>query len=179
MCRRRINTSNVTRGKQCVYAALDNIGIRYRSKINTALSGGGEDNYMSCNAVIRIDGVTEAIEGSYNAMTCTHAEMTALDNYFSSANKDKKINCIEISSPPCKSCAFVLELLGLIGVVKTTGDIYKHFTSSWKWPVSLQDKSIFDVSRWSTIKTYFNDSGLDEDEILKYVVDVVRTNSPL
>lgn len=58
-------------------------------------------------------------EGKYKKI---HAEIDALEQYFSSGGKLANISKIELSSAPCKYCHFILKDLGILGKVETDDD---------------------------------------------------------
>jgi hypothetical protein len=169
------NPTVISSGKGSILDQLNKVNLRCTT-MDTTLADTGVD-FMECKAKIYAGAELKA-EGEYNAGTSTHAEMNALAKYVGGGGTLSSITQIEITAPPCKSCGFVLELLGLIGKVKTTKDIYKHFTGSWNWPGALQNSLLFS-DRWGTLKTYFSGSGLSDPEILTAIVQVVRSQSSL
>lgn len=162
-------------------ASLDSVATRCNRKIITSLPPGGAGGFMSCYAQVydATSVVRPAARGQYKAATSTHAEMNALANYLRRHGTLAGITRIVISSPPCKSCAFVMELLGVIGKVVTTGKIYKHATSAWAWPARLRNPTSFQRARWMEIKRDFLGTGLTEKQIVGHVAHVVSTRSSL
>ncbi len=137
-----------------------------------------EADYTDCVARIYVnDYVVE--EEEYKEENATHAEMNALAKYIKNGGVLAYIDRIEITAPPCKSCAFVLNLLGVINKVHTTKNIHKHATGSWKWHDRLQNLALFNLGQWNTIKRYFDESGLNDRQILDEVIKVVQSRSPL
>jgi len=174
----RRNPAKINAGKEYVLLRLETVAERCNAKLSTELEG--EDaGYMDCKARV-YDKDDELIgEGEYNSVANTHAEMNALAAVMAAKGGLGDVARIEISSPPCKSCAFVLEMLTVIGKVVTTGGIYKHFTGSWNWPDTLQDDDDFSILYWYHIREHFSGSGLTEGEIRNAMVQVVRTKSKL
>jgi len=171
--RRRIDISKVVAGRAKIVRELDNIASISNNKMAVRVSAIAVE-YMQCDAKV-YEGSDDAVSaGSYTAQTATHAEMNALIEYIAQEIDYRTVSAIHISSPPCKSCAFVLELLGLTDKVITTGLVHKHFTSSWKWPDELKDVYAFDSTRWTLLKSYFADSGYSEQEILSAMVEIVQ-----
>jgi len=180
--RRRSTGGNlmiVGEAKRSVQGRLNTIGGICNGSLNVDF-GVPRASFMNCVAKIYKEGSDEvAGEGRYNAGTSTHAEMNALAAYLEENPDFRSIRRIEISAPPCKSCAFVLNLLGVVSKVHTTKKIYKHFTGSWTWPDELQDTTLFNLAAWNKVKGFFDKSGLSDQQILEAVVNVVRTQSPL
>jgi len=172
------NSSIVSSGKNSVLGRLETIAGRCNPHMSTDL-GAVEVDYMDCVAKIYEGGDDPSCEGQYNASTSTHAEMNALAAYIREETDFETISRITITAPPCKSCAFVLNLLGVIDKVRTTKSIYKHATGSWTWPAALRDPATFHPGRWNKIKGYFDKSGLSDGEILAEVVKVVQSRSVL
>jgi deoxycytidylate deaminase len=184
--RRRVNVGKIKEGRMTVLSQLNTVGSRCNGSMDKTLpkavvvdsdSGDGEISYMECKAKIWEGSDDPVAEGVYNSAYSIHAEMDALADYITQETDFLTIDRIEITAPPCKSCAFVLELLGVINKVKTTKGIYKHATSAWKWNPRLLDPDSFEQGRWTTIKNYFKDSGLSEQEILDEVVKIVESQS--
>ncbi|WP_083858269.1 hypothetical protein [Gallaecimonas xiamenensis] len=180
--RNKINPMKVSEGRQSVLRRLQSVAGRWNETLDTTLvlaqAPEEENDYMSCNAVI-FNHDDEISEGAYDSVRSTHAEMNALVEYLQDGGDLADIQRIEITSPPCKSCAFVLELLGVIDRVVTTDEIYKKATSSWVWPQALQDRGLFDHARWAWVRAQFEGSGLDQDKVRSAMVDVVQSESAL
>jgi deoxycytidylate deaminase len=173
------NPVKIAEGKSYVFAQLGTANSRCSSQMDRTLVNDGDGEFMSCNAEV-YEGSDDAVStGAYNSGTSTHAEMNALSAYIAQETDFETISRIVISSPPCKSCAFVLELLGAIDKVRTTGDVYKNATSSWEWPQALRDPRTFDGTRWRQITGKFANSGLSDAEILEAMVSVVKRQSAL
>jgi hypothetical protein len=73
-----------------------------------------------CGAVISYkDGAaTRTCKGEYDDDSGYHAEMDALDKFLAAGKNISSIKTIKITSPPCKACNAVLNLLGLTDKVK-------------------------------------------------------------
>lgn len=170
------NPHKIKSGRQSVLSRLENVGVRCNDLIAKDLDKKAV-NYMACNADVFEGSDTASASGHYTADSCVHAEMNALALYIRTETDFRTVDKIEISAPPCKSCGFVLELLGVIGKVKTTKQITKHATGSWKWPDKLKDPRTFDDAKWQIIKNYFSGSGLSDYEILEHTVNVVQSQS--
>lgn len=170
------NPHKIKSGRGDVLMRLENVGDRCNKLMNTDLQK-PTVSYMQCNADVFEGDDTPSAFGHYTASSCTHAEMNALAKYIRTETDFRTIETIQITAPPCKSCAFVLELLGVISKVKTTKKITKHATGSWFWCDELKDTRTFDQTKWQIIKNYFNGSGLTETEILAEVVNVVQTKA--
>lgn len=170
------NPMLVQQGRSKVLASLNTVDDRCNDDMDQTLAAPAV-GFMQCNADVFDGGHAAAAQGTYNAQTCTHAEMNALAAYIGNHNDFGAVTSIEITSPPCKSCAFVLELLGLIDAVVTTGPISKHFTGSWRWPDALQNHNLFANARWHTVRGWFVGSGLTDAEVVERVVQVVRSKS--
>lgn len=181
--RKRINRSKIMRAKEFVFDLLDSVDDRMNDdlhiKIDESKKNEKEDatDYMSCSARIYEGGENAVASGEYDSNSSIHAEMNALAEYIRQESDFITISRIEISSPPCKSCAFVLELLGVSDKVYTNGKIYKHATSAWAWPEQLKLLQTFDAKKWSRITNQFSGSGLDPEDMLKLVVQVVQNQS--
>ena len=171
----RVNQTKVREGKSEILSQLNNVEGRCNSKMTLDLTKSDEVGFMDCTADLYDAGSASLGSGSYNAGNSTHAEMNALAAYIVGKTDFTAVSKITISAPPCKSCAFVLELLGLIGKVQTTKNIYKHATGSWQWPDMLKTITAFDSTRWNTIKNKFAGSGWSEQDILNAVIDIVQT----
>jgi deoxycytidylate deaminase len=173
-----ISSSIVSTAKSSVLGRLDTIAGRCNPLMHTDLDA-EEVDYMDCVARVYEGSDEPSSEGIYTSANSTHAEMNALATYIQTETDFETIDKIEITAPPCKSCAFVLHLLGVIDKVHTTKNIYKHYTGSWTWPQHLRDPSTFHLGRWNKIKGYFDKSGLSETQILDEVIKVVQTRSAL
>jgi deoxycytidylate deaminase len=176
--RLRLNPLKVGAGKSSVHLQVCTVETRCNDKLRKDLDGMDVD-YMAC--VASIFGLNDDIAwatGAYSASTSTHAEMNALATYIGQGLALDDVQTIEISAPPCRACAFVLELHGLVETVSTTKDIYKNFTGSWRWPDALKNPANFDQARWQTVQSWFAGSGLTETQILEVVVGVVESHSP-
>ncbi|MCU1752190.1 hypothetical protein [Pseudomonas sp. 6D_7.1_Bac1] len=154
-------------------------------KMEKTLESVQGDNAMACHATVcsrkTAAAKSEEIAGDYCARTCIHAEMEALEKYMKLVgsalnNKEMKNDLVRITvtSPPCLSCAFVLELFGVLDKIKTTKDVYKGFTSSWKWPDGLKKIADFDPGFWLSIQAGFKDSGCTDDDIVKMMVKIIE-----
>lgn len=182
-----VNRGVVAAGKQSVLHDLENMqtgGNRGMTIIATAAAAAAADavdvGFMECVATVFDNIENESSStGQYNAVTSTHAEINALVDYIAAETDFTTIERINISSPPCKSCAFVLELLGLLPVVHTSGSIYKHYTGSWEWPEQLRDHLTFDPIRWNTVRGYFGGANLSDAQIVEEIVKVVKFRSVL
>jgi len=174
--RSRRNPQIVKTGRSSILSDLNSVASRCNKLMNTKLDVPSVD-YMDCNADVFEGSDDPSESGSYTSSNSTHAEMNALASYIRGETDFETISKITISAPPCKSCAFVLELLGVIGKVKTTKPIYKNATGSWNFPDDLKDIRLFDHGRWQTIRGYFNGSGLSDQEILQEMVNVVQSGS--
>lgn len=173
----RRNASKIRSGRDDILDLLNKVDSRCNVLFNKRLSGAPVD-YMSCSSTVFEDSEGEAVvQGRYDFRNCIHAEMDALAQYISRESDFRTIEKIEITAPPCKSCAFVLELLGVISKVKSTGGIKKHFTGSWRWPEALKDTNTFDFAKWSFFKSKFINSGLSDSQILDEIVKVVQYKS--
>jgi deoxycytidylate deaminase len=173
----RRNPEKMAAGKEYVLLRLETVGTRCNPKLSTDL-GDEEVGYMECKAKV-YEGETLVGEGAYDSVTSTHAEMNALAAAMAAQGSLSKVTRIEITAPPCKSCAFVLELLTVIDKVVTTKGIYKHATGSWSWPAALQDDDDFSILQWYQIREHFSGSGLSDGEVRDAMVKVVRTQSKL
>lgn len=67
-------------------------------------TGDGDDEY-------------DTYEGAYSASTGVHGEMDALEDFLNDGRDISTITYIAITSPPCKVCNAVLNLLGLNSLV--------------------------------------------------------------
>lgn len=172
----RRNPQKISSGRGSVLSDLNSVDSRCNKLMKTDLGALAVD-YMDCSADIYEGSEVPSKSGSYTPSTSTHAEMNALASYIRGETDFETISKITITAPPCKSCAFVLELLGIISKVKTTKPIYKHATGSWSFPDDLKDTDLFDHGRWQTIRGYFKDSGLNDQEILAEMVNVVQSRS--
>jgi hypothetical protein len=153
---------------------MDKIGNDY---INKGFLKPQDQNLIEKSCVAKIyefANNTAQVEGKYDAASMTHAEMDALTQYIKGKEYFGQISSIEITSPPCKECAFVLQLHNLLINVRTTGEIHKHFTGSWKWPEELKEKKRFSTKAWQELLSYYKGSGLEEDEVLQDVVLVIQ-----
>jgi len=176
MERSRKNPAKKKAGKDKVLEEVKSIENRCNKEISTDLAT-NKVEYMNCKAKV-FEGSDKAVsEGEYSAQKSTHAELNALAAYIEQESDFSTIEKIEITSPPCKSCAFVLELLGAIDKVQTTGKIHKMHTSAWIWPNPLKDIGTFDGTRWAELKGYFAGSGLSDQEILEEIINVVQRQS--
>ena len=173
-----ISSSIVFTAKSSVLGRLDTIAGRCNPLMHTDLDA-EEVDYMDCVARVYEGSDDPSSEGIYTSANSTHAEMNALATYIQTETDFETIDKIEITAPPCKSCAFVLHLLGVIDKVHTTKNIYKHYTGSWTWPQNLRDPSTFHLGRWNKIKGYFDKSGLSDTQILDEVIKVVQSRSAL
>lgn len=174
----RRNPYAISEGKGKVLSDLESVASRCNKLMKTNLDAAAVD-FMECNADVYEGSDTACATGSYTSSNSTHAEMNALASYIRGETDFETISKITITAPPCKSCAFVLELLGVIDKVKTTKAIYKHATGSWSFPDELKDTRTFDAGRWQTIRGYFKNSGLSDQEILEEMVKVVQSRSSL
>ena len=180
MLRHRRNVKDpgvILSGKESVYTSLTDVAGRC-NKLITIKQSGLEQAFMNCTATIKSYN-NNSVESSYDSINCIHAEMSALEKHILANKSIASIRNIHISSPPCKCCAFVLELFGVINRVTTTGSIWKMPTGSWAWPASLQVPDKFDTPRWKEIKLFFESSGLNEKEVLKNVIRVIQSKSYL
>ncbi len=176
--RTRHDPQKISKGREAVLARLNKVDVRCNPKLDTSLSQ-QETDYMSCVATVYLGADEPCYQGRFDSGACVHAEMAALSAAISNERDLSRVTSIEISSPPCKSCAFVLELLGLMDKVLTTRTIYTHFTGSWKWPEDLQNVNDFDHLGWREICDHFAGSGLDAEEIKANMLQVVRTQTSL
>jgi deoxycytidylate deaminase len=110
-------------------------------KIGSRPEKKSDETDYSCTATVRSGGAAD-VSGTYDSNTSTHAEMAAVSKYVGQGHNLANITLIEISEPCCTACRFVLDLLGLIGVV-SAGDTYKDFTGSWRWPDNLRNPALF------------------------------------
>lgn len=155
-------------GRNHVLGMIDAIVKRSNELMDTSLNK-PKTKFKECRAEVKTaNGV--AATGSYNSTECTHAELNALAEYVSNGGDLSQITSIEVTSPPCKSCNFVLYIHGLRGKVKTTGKVSKSFTGSWKWPDELQDPAKFNRDAWNGIKASF---GAEQPNALYNMVKVV------
>ena len=174
--RSSMKLSEVQFGVNSIKTRFESVASRgnrvMRKDLPVVKSGTGE---KECNAYV-YEGDDEATAtGEYNSVACTHAEINALAAYIAEETNFQTISKIEITAPPCKCCAFVLELLGVLNKVRTTGDIYKNPTGSWVWHNALKDPRTFDGTEWNTIKTYFARANMTDDQILQTVVTTIQT----
>lgn len=175
-----VNRSKINTGKQWVLTQLNNVAGRCNKSMTITGEQNIEVGYMDCKAYIYGDAPGESVEeGEYISAKSEHAEMNALSKFMDFYDDLDDIEMIEISAPPCKSCAFVLELLGLIGTVQTTKDIYKHATGSWHWPENLRNINLFSAGRWATVRHNFAGAGLNDQQILDTVIEVITSQSAL
>ncbi|MCD9185057.1 MAG: hypothetical protein LUM44_01380 [Pyrinomonadaceae bacterium] len=176
--RARRNPQKIRNGRSSILSDLNSVASRCNKLMKTNLEVPSVD-FMDCDADVYEGSDDPSESGSYTSGNSTHAEMNALASYIRGETDFETISKITITAPPCKSCAFVLELLGIIGKVKTTKAIYKNATGSWSFPDDLKDTRLFDPGRWQTIRGYFKDSGLSDQEILDEMVAVIQSRSAL
>jgi len=135
------------------------------------------DNEKSCKAEIFDGGMTPSATGEYDSVHSIHAELNALTSYISRKSDFSNISKIRITSPPCKSCGFVLRLLGLLDKVHTTKQIYKEHTGSWVWPRELQGFQLFSAGQWNLVREQFEKTGVADQDIIPYMVAVIQNKS--
>jgi deoxycytidylate deaminase len=132
------------------------------------------DNEKYCKAEV-FEGDTVSTSGEYDSNASIHAELNALVSYIGLKSDLSNISKIRITSPPCKSCAFVLKLLGLLDKVQTTKQIYKEHTGSWVWPQALQNSQLFYAEQWKWVREQFDKTGIADEEIIPYMVAVIQS----
>jgi hypothetical protein len=132
------------------------------------------DNEKYCKAEV-FEGDAISASGEYDSSASIHAELNALVSYISLKSNFSNISKIRITSPPCKSCAFVLKLLGLLDKVQTTKQIYKEHTGSWVWPQELQNSQLFSAEQWEWVQEQFEKTGIAGDDILPYMFAVIQS----
>ncbi len=145
-------------------------------KLDISLSKPPKTSGKNCDASIyeHVDQKQPTATGTYS--NDVHAELNALVNFINMGKSLESIQRIEVTSPPCTCCAFLLFLLRILDdKVKTTGNICKHPGGTWRWPPPLRDIENFYPFRWNQLKEPFLGSGLNEKEILMNIVQVVET----
>ena len=169
-----VNKSVVMNAKGLILQSLDLVSGRVNNLMNTTLAPGAAVGYMNCQADIYVNGVIVQT-AYYTPGESIHAEMNALADFVCNGRNLPTITQIDITAPPCKSCAFVMELLGVVHTVRTTGATYKNFTSAWNWPDELQNAVLFDPIRWNQLNNFFSKSGYSHAQKIEAIVKVVRT----
>jgi deoxycytidylate deaminase len=187
-----VNTSELSNAKGDIQAACSGMHINNLVKTDAALieelaelkrqkaEDDEPDNEKSCKAEVYDAGMNPSATGQYDSFNSIHAELNALTSYIRHNNDFSNISKIRITSPPCKSCAFVLKLLGQLDKVYTTKQIYKEHTGSWVWPEELQKSDLFSATPWNWVKGRFAKTGVaDDKEIIAYMVAVIQNKSAL
>lgn len=159
---------DIGKGRNHVLGMIDAI-VKGSNELMDMTLNKPKTKFKECNAEVKTaNGV--AATGSYDSVACTHAELNALAAYVSQGGDLAHITAIEVTSPPCKSCNFVLYIHGLRGKVKTTGKVSKNYTGSWKWPENLKDPAKFNANAWNGIKVSF---GAEQGKALTNMVHVI------
>lgn len=134
------------------------------------------DSEKSCKAEID-GGMNPSATGQYDSVHSIHVELKALTSYIRQKTDFSNISKIRITSPPCKSCVFVLTLLGLLDKVRTSQQIYKEHTGSWVWPLALQNSQLFSAVQWNWVREQFEKTGVADQDIIAYMVAVIQIKS--
>ena len=106
--------------------------------------------------------------------------MDALAQYYSTRHSSRigSISKIQVSSPPCKKCAFVMNLLGVIGLVEAPGPTCTMPPGgSWAWPDVLKNPVLFQSDLWTNLDSFCKrkDKNYTADEIAKDIYEAVHS----